>query len=226
MAIAKEQIRQIITENNFTNVADVYAYLKEGFKDISITASNDLDEYTISSLKSQGCAINSWGVGTKLITSADSPSLGGVYKLAASYEDGILKPKIKLSENPEKINNPGYKKVIRVYNKESNKAEADLIMLHNEVISDNEPLTIFHPTYIWKTKTFEDYTIKELHKPLFLNGECKYERKSVMEIRDYVQTELNSLWKEYKRLINPEIYKVDLSENLWNLKTGMLASKK
>ena len=199
---------------------------KEGFTDISITASNDLDEYTISSLKSQGCAINAWGVGTKLITSADSPSLGGVYKLAASYEDGVLKPKIKLSENPEKINNPGYKKVIRVYNKENNKAEADLIMLHNEVINDNEPLTIFHPTYTWKTKTFEDYTIKELHKPLFLNGECKYERKSVMEIRDYVQTELNSLWKEYKRLINPEIYKVDLSEDLWNLKTGMVASKK
>ena len=88
------------------------------------------------------------------------------------------------------------------------------------------PLTIFHPTYTWKTKTFENYTIKELHKPLFLNGECKYERKSVMEIRDYVQTELNSLWKEYKRLINPEIYKVDLSEDLWNLKTGMVASKK
>ena len=199
---------------------------KEGFTDISITASNDLDEHTISSLKSQGCAINSWGVGTKLITSADSPSLGGVYKLAASYKDGILKPKIKLSENPEKINNPGYKKVIRIYNKENNKAEADLIMLYNEEIDSSKPLTIFHPIYTWKTKTFENYTIKELHKPLFLNGECKYKRKSVMEVREYVQTELNSLWKEYKRLINPEIYKVDLSEDLWNLKTGMIASKK
>ena len=99
-------------------------------------------------------------------------------------------------------------------------------MLYNEEIDSSKPLTIFHPIYTWKTKTFENYTIKELHKPLFLNGECKYERKSVMEVREYVQTELNSLWKEYKRLINPEIYKVDLSEDLWNLKTGMIASKK
>lgn len=104
---------------------------KEGFSDVSITASNDLDEYTITALKSEGAAINSWGVGTKLITSADSPSLGGVYKLAASYKGDTLEPKIKLSEDPEKINNPGYKKVVRIYN-ENNKAEADLIMLHDE----------------------------------------------------------------------------------------------
>ncbi|MGL5315512.1 MAG: nicotinate phosphoribosyltransferase [Peptostreptococcaceae bacterium] len=199
---------------------------EEGFTDISITASNDLDEHTISTLKSQGSAVNSWGVGTKLITSADSPSLGGVYKLAASYKDDVIEPKIKLSENPEKINNPGYKKVVRIYNKYNNKAEADLIMLHDESVDESKPLTIFHPTYTWKTKTFNEYTIKELHKPLFLNGECKYERKSVMEIRENVQNELNCLWKEYRRLINPEIYKVDLSKNLWDLKTEMIASKK
>ena len=199
---------------------------EEGFGNVSITASNDLDEHTISTLKSQGSAVNSWGVGTKLITSADSPSLGGVYKLAASYKDDILEPKIKLSENPEKINNPGYKKVVRIYNKRNNKAEADLIMLHDECIDENQPLTIFHPTYTWKTKTFDSYTIKELHKPLFLNGECQYKRKSVMEIREYVKNELNCLWKEYRRLINPEIYKVDLSKKLWDLKTEMIASKK
>lgn len=199
---------------------------EEGFTDVSITASNDLDEHMISTLKSQGSAVNSWGVGTKLITAADSPSLGGVYKLAASYKDGVIEPKIKLSENPEKINNPGYKKVVRIYNKKNNKAEADLIMLHDESIDDSKPLTIFHPTYTWKTKTFNEYNIKELHKPLFLNGECKYQPKSVMEIREYVQNELNCLWKEYKRLINPEIYKVDLSKDLWDLKTEMIASKK
>lgn len=199
---------------------------EEGFTDVSITASNDLDEHTISTLKSQGSAVNAWGVGTKLITSADSPSLGGVYKLAASFKDDVIEPKIKLSENPEKINNPGYKKVVRIYNKQNNKAEADLIMLHDESIDDSKPLTIFHPTYTWKTKTFNEYTIKELHKPLFLNGECKYKRKSVMEIREYVQNELSCLWKEYRRLINPEIYKVDLSKDLWDLKTEMIASKK
>ena len=171
-----------------------------GFEDVRITASNDLDEYCISNLKSSGSPINSWGVGTKLITSSDSPSLGGVYKLVASYKDGKYEPKIKISEDPEKITNPGYKKVVRIYNTQGH-AEADLIMLEDESIDTTKPLTIFHPVYKWKTKTFTNYTIKELLKPLYINGECKYERKSVMEIRDYVQTELNSLWKEYKRLI-------------------------
>ncbi|MDK2564745.1 nicotinate phosphoribosyltransferase [Romboutsia sedimentorum] len=198
---------------------------KEGFGDVSITASNDLDEYTISSLKSDGAAINSWGVGTKLITSADSPSLGGVYKLAASFKGDIIEPKIKLSEDPEKINNPGYKKVVRIYN-ESHKAEADLIMLHNEVIDESKPLTVFHPIYNWKAKTFINYKIKELHKPLFINGECKHEHKSVMEIRDYVKDELNTLWEGYRRLSNPQTYKVDLSDDLWNLKNEMIDSKK
>lgn len=198
---------------------------KEGFTDISITASNDLDEYTIASLKADGASVNSWGVGTKLITSADSPSLGGVYKLAASFKNGEFEPKIKLSEDPEKISNPGYKKVFRIYNEE-NKAEADLIMLHNESIDESKPLTIFHPTYTWKTKSFENYTVKELLKPLFINGECKYKHKNVMGIREYVNNELNSLWEEYRRLSNPQTYKVDLSRDLWYLKTKMIGSKK
>lgn len=179
----------------------------------------------IASLKADGASVNSWGVGTKLITSADSPSLGGVYKLAASFKDGEFEPKIKLSEDPEKISNPGYKKVFRIYNEE-NKAEADLIMLHNESIDESKPLTIFHPTYTWKTKSFENYTVKELLKPLFINGECKYKHKNVMEIREYVNNELNSLWEEYRRLSNPQTYKVDLSRDLWYLKTKMIDSKK
>ena len=196
-----------------------------GFEDVRITASNDLDEYCISNLKSSGSPINSWGVGTKLITSSDSPSLGGVYKLVASYKDGKYDPKIKISEDPEKITNPGYKKVVRIYNTQGH-AEADLIMLEDEYIDNTKPLTIFHPVYKWKTKTFTNYTIKELLKPLYINGECKYENKSVKEIQEYTRNELNTLWREYKRLLYPQTYKVDLSEKLCTLKESMLDSNK
>ena len=196
-----------------------------GFEDARITASNDLDEYRISNLKSSGSPINSWGVGTKLITSSDSPSLGGVYKLVASYKDGKYEPKIKISEDPEKITNPGYKKVVRIYNTQGH-AEADLIMLEDESIDTTKPLTIFHPVYKWKTKTFTNYTIKELLKPLYINGECKYEKKSVIEIQEYTRNELNTLWREYKRLLYPQTYKVDLSEKLCTLKESMLDSNK
>ena len=196
-----------------------------GYYDLIYTASNDLDEYTIASLKSSGSAINSWGVGTKLITSAESPSLGGVYKLAASYEKDKLIPKIKVSEDAEKINNPGFKKVVRIYN-ENNMAEGDLIMLHDEEIDTTKPLTIFDPTYTWKKTTFQNYTIKELQKPLFKNGECKYVPKSVIEIKKHVNEQLNTLWDYYKRFSNPKKYKVDLSKNLWTLKSDLLDSKK
>ena len=196
-----------------------------GYYDLSYTASNDLDEYTIASLKSSGAAINSWGVGTKLITSAESPSLGGVYKLAGSYSGETLIPKIKVSEEPEKINNPGLKKVIRIYNNE-NIAEADLIMLHDEEIDTSKPLTIFDPTYTWKKTTFNNYTVKELQKPLFKNGECKYVSKSVGEVKEYVADQLSTFWDAYKRFSNPKKYKVDLSDNLWKLKTDLLDSKK
>lgn len=196
-----------------------------GYYDLIYTASNDLDEYTIASLKSSGSAINSWGVGTKLITSAESPSLGGVYKLTASYENDKLIPKIKISEDAEKINNPGFKKVVRIYN-ENNMAEGDLIMLHDEEIDTTKPLTIFDPTYTWKKTTFQNYTIKELQKPLFKNGECKYVPKSVIEIKKHVNEQLNTFWDSYKRFSNPKKYKVDLSKNLWTLKSNLLDSKK
>ncbi len=197
----------------------------EGFTNVKITASNDLDEYCISDLKSSGSPINSWGVGTKLITSSDSPSLGGVYKLVASFKNGKYEPKIKISEDPEKITNPGYKKVIRIYNNQG-KAEADLIMLENEVIDTSKPLTIFHPLYSWKKKTFKNYTIKELLQPLFIDGKCIYTHKPVSQIKEYTQNELNTLWREYKRILYPQTYKVDLSEKLWKLKNSMLDTKK
>ncbi len=196
-----------------------------GYTDLIYTASNDLDEYTIANLKSSGAAINSWGVGTKLITSAESPSLGGVYKLAASYNDDVLIPKIKVSEDTEKINNPGFKKVVRIYN-ENNMAEADLVILHDEEIDSSKPLTIFHPVHTWKETTFHNYTIKELQKPLFVNGECKYISKDISEIKKYVNDQFSTLWDSYKRLSNPKQYKVDLSNNLWTLKSDLLDSKK
>ena len=205
---------------------EAYKMLDEaGFGDISITASNDLDEHAITALKLSGAKINSWGVGTKLITSSDSPSLGGVYKLAASYENGKFEPKIKVSEDPEKITNPGYKKVARIYNKQG-KAEADLILLHDETIDTSKPLTLFHPVYTWKSKTFKDYTIKEMLQPLFINGDCKHIKKPVMEIREYAQKQLDTLWQEYRRLSSPQVYKVDLSQKLWKLKQTMIDAKR
>lgn len=197
-----------------------------GYPDAMITASNDLDEYTITSLKQEGAAIDSWGVGTKLITSYDYPSLGGVYKLAAtSGSDGKLVPKIKLSENPEKINNPGFKKVVRIYNN-CGKAAADLIMLNDEEIDTTAPLEIFDPVYTWKRKTFEHYAVREMLSPLFVNGECVRPEKSVEEVKKYAKAELNSIWDQYKRIKNPHIYKVDLSQKLWDLKNDMVASRR
>ncbi|WAW15022.1 nicotinate phosphoribosyltransferase [Peptostreptococcus equinus] len=197
-----------------------------GFPDAKITASNDLDEYTITSLKQEGAVIDSWGVGTKLITSYDYPSLGGVYKLCATTnKEGILEPKIKISENPEKINNPGFKKVVRIYNS-FGKSEADLIMLSDEEIDTSKPLEIFDPIYTWKTKTYENYKVKEMLSPLFLKGICVREKKTVEEVKDHTRNELACIWNQYKRIKNPHIYKVDLSQKLWDLKQNMIAQKK
>lgn len=197
-----------------------------GYPNAKITASNDLDEYTIISLKQEGAAIDSWGVGTKLITSYDYPSLGGVYKLAATTNrEGILEPKIKISENPEKINNPSFKKVVRIYNK-NEKCEADLIMLDDETIDETKPLEIFDPVYTWKRRVYENYTIRELLKPLFLEGKLVRERKSVYEVKEYAKKELSSMWDQYKRIKNPHIYKVDLSQKLWDMKNDLIASKR
>lgn len=193
-----------------------------GFSNVPITASSDLDEETIYSLKVQDAAIQSWGVGTNLITSKDCPALGGVYKLAAVEVNGKLVPKIKISENPEKITNPGYKKVIRIYDGNNHKAHADLIALEHEVIDTSKPLTIFHPTYTWKKKTFYNYKIEELLVPLYIDGKLVYNRKTVKEIRDYTQKQLDSLWPEYKRFDRPQMYKVDLSHELWQLKNEMV----
>lgn len=199
---------------------------KAGFEDVGIVASNDLDEYKIMDLKQQNSKINSWGVGTKLITSSDHPSLGGVYKLSGFEENGKIVPKIKISESPEKINNPGYKQVLRITDKKTNIMEADLLILDDEEIDTSKPLTIFHPVYTWKKSTFTDYSLEKLLKPLFVEGKLVRDKKTTKEYRAYVEDQKSRLWEQYKRLSNPEVYKVDLSEKLWNLKQEMINNEK
>jgi len=202
-----------------------------GFKDAVISASSDLDEYLISDLKKQGSKISVWGVGTNLITSKDHPAFGGVYKLVAeSFENsgnsGIkeFKPKIKLSENPDKVTNPGVKKVYRLYDVKHGKIKADLICLEHEKIDATKDLTIFDPKATWKRMTLKanQFYAKETLIPIFINGECVYESPSVMEIREYSLEEQNTLWEEYKRFSNPHIMPVDLSQELFDLKEDLI----
>lgn len=196
-----------------------------GFKDAIISASNDLDEFLIDSLKAQGATITSWGVGTNLITSKDCPSFGGVYKLAGLVKpDGTVIPKIKLSENTEKVTNPGNKTIYRIYEKETGKIKADLIALVDDVFDPKKPLLLFDPLEPWKKTKLPagSYTMKELLVPVFLKGECIYTSPSVMEIRDFCQKELDTLWDETRRLMNPHKVYVDLSPRLYDMKISLL----
>jgi nicotinate phosphoribosyltransferase len=195
-----------------------------GYPDAVIVASSDLDEYLIDSLKTQGAAINSWGVGTNLITSKDCPAFGGVYKLAAIEKDGKFIPKIKLSENEWKITNPGNKTIFRIYDKENGKMKADLIALAGEKFSEENPLMLFDPISTWKKTYLQagEYTIRELLVPIFKDGECVYTSPKVMDIREYCQQELSTLWDETRRLVNPHKVYVDLSNELWHLKNQLL----
>lgn len=192
-----------------------------GYPDAKICASGDLDEKSVQSLKEEGAAIDFWGIGTKLITSADMPALGGVYKLAAVYEGGREIPKIKVSDNAAKITNPGFKKLYRIYS-ESGKAQADLIALEGEKFDTSAPLTLFHPVETWKKTTFVHYSMRPLQEQIVKEGEVVYRFPDIKEIRDYARGEMDSFWSEYKRLNMPHIYKVDLSDELYRLKTGLL----
>ena len=196
-----------------------------GFTDAVISASNDLDEYVIQSLKFQGATITSWGVGTNLITAKDNPAFGGVYKLAAIQdEQGNFIPKIKLSENSEKVTNPGNKKIYRIYDKESGKIKADLICMDDEVYTEDEPMRLFSPTEPWKKTTLAPgtYTLRELMVPVFKQGECVYESPKVMDIRAYCLQEQDTLWEETKRFVNPHKVYVDLSKKLYDTKISLL----
>ena len=193
-----------------------------GFPGVQICASGDLDEVLIRELKQQGARVDIWGVGTKLITSEDYPALGGVYKLVAIENHGVLEPRIKISENTWKITNPAYKKIVRIYDKSTDKAIADLIMLEEEQIDETEPLTIFSPTETWKRSTLTNYYLKELLVPIFVDGKQVYESPGMLKIRDYCKEDMETLWPEYKRFSRPHIYKVDLSQKLFDLKHDMI----
>ena len=195
-----------------------------GFEDAIISASSDLDEYLIDSLKTQGAQITSWGVGTNLITSKDNPAFGGVYKLAAVMgDDGKFIPKIKVSENSEKITNPGNKTVYRVYDT-NGMIKADLITLADEKYDETEPLLLFDPIETWKKTLLEpgEYTMREIMVQVFKNGECVYTTPEVMDIQAYCKKELATVWDETKRLINPQEVHVDLSKPLYDIKHELL----
>ena len=197
----------------------------EGFTDAIISASNDLDEGLIGSLKAQGATINSWGVGTNLITSKDCPAFGGVYKLAAIWNETERQfvPKIKISENAEKITNPGDKKIYRIYDAQG-MIVADLIALADEEFSSKDPLLLFDPIETWKKTLLPggSYSMRELLVPVFRKGDCVYESPSVKEIQNICRRELNTLWEESKRFEYPHQTYVDLSRKLWNLKNNLL----
>lgn len=194
-----------------------------GHKDAKIVASNSLDEYRIEDILAQGAKIDSFGVGENLITSKSSPVFGGVYKLVGLENDGVFEPRIKISENVEKITTPGFKTFYRLYEKDTGKAIADVITMKNEKVDDSKPYEIFHPVYTWKRMRLEDYTAREMKVRIFDSGKCVYDLPSLNDRRDYCAKELDTLWDEYKRFDNPHEYKVDLSLAVWDMKHDLLA---
>lgn len=195
-----------------------------GFPQCKIIISNSLDEYIIRDIIRQGACVDGFGVGERLITSKSCPVFGGVYKLCAveDKESGEIIPKIKLSENAQKITIPHFKKVYRLYNRENGKAEADLICLHDETLDDSMPVEIFDPHYTWKRKTLENVRAVELLVPIFENGVLVYELPAIEDIKRRCSEQLDTLWEEVLRFENPHNYYVDLSQKLWDIKHAML----
>lgn len=196
-----------------------------GYPDCRIVASNSLDEHIITDLLHQGAKIDLFGVGERLITASSEPVFGGVYKLAAVEENGVITPKIKISENVSKITNPHFKKLYRLYSKQTGKAIADQLCVHDETIDETKPLTIFDPDFTWKKKRLTDFTARELQVQIFRGGELVYEKPSLEEIRAYCAQQLDTLWDEVLRFENPHNYYVDLSKKLWNIKQELLGSE-
>lgn len=196
-----------------------------GYPDCKIMASNSLDEYIIREMILQGAQVDMFGVGERLITSKSEPVFGGVYKLAAVERDDQIIPKIKISENPEKITNPHFKKVYRLYSNETGKAIADVITLHDETIDESKPYLLFDPIHIWKKKIVENYTAKPLCRRIFDKGKLVYEVPTIEESRAFCKEEIDKLWDEVKRFENPHTYYVDLSQKLWNIKQELLNSR-
>ena len=190
-----------------------------GFPDAKIVVSNDLDEYTILNLKAQGARVDSWGIGTKLITAYDQPALGAVYKMVAiENEHGEMEDTIKISSNAEKVTTPGLKNVYRIINRKTGKAEGDYIAMQQENPSEEKELYMFHPVHTYLSKTVTHFEAVNLHRHVIKSGEVVYELPTLEEIRQYGIDNLSLLWEEYKRSLNPEEYPVDLSEMCWNNK--------
>lgn len=195
-----------------------------GWQSAKIVVSNSLDEYIIRDILQQGAKIDSFGVGERLITSKSEPVFGGVYKLVAVEEDGEILPRIKISENVAKITNPYFKKVHRLYSKETGKAIADVLTAYDELIDDSKPYEIFDPRNTWKRKIVTNFEAKELQVPIFKAGECVYESPTLQEIQTYCKESLLTIWDEVKRFENPHEYYVDLSQKLWDIRYQLLAA--
>lgn len=193
-----------------------------GLNECKIIASNSLDEYIITDLINQGACIDVFGVGERLITAKSEPVFGGVYKLVAVEEEGVILPRIKLSENIEKVTNPGYKSIWRLFDKESKMAIADVLTLGDEIIDDSKPYEIFDSVHTWKRKVITNFTAKRLQVPIFIEGRCVYNTPTLDEIRTYSIEQVGYLWDEVKRFTNPQNYYVDLSQKLWDLKNDMI----
>lgn len=193
-----------------------------GLPEVKIVASNSLDEFIIKDLIEQGAKIDSFGVGERLVTSKSEPVFGGVYKLSAVYEGDTIVPKIKLSESAEKIINPTFKEVYRLFDNETGKAIADVITLKGETIDDTKPYTIFHPIQTYKKKRLKDFTAKKLQVPVFVKGNCVYNSPNIEDIKRYCSDQLDLIWDEVKRFENPHEYYVDLSKSLWDTKQALL----
>lgn len=193
-----------------------------GFPEAVIVISNSLDEHIIKDVLAEGAQINSFGVGERLITARSEPVFGGVYKMVAVEKDGKIIPRIKISENEEKITNPGFKKIYRIYEKDADKAIADLICDHDESLDDSRPLTIFDPVYTWKKKTLVNYKAELLRKQIFSSGKLCYESPSVREIQKFASQQVDRQWAEVLRFENPHNYYVDLSRKVWDKKHNLL----
>ncbi|MBQ7357152.1 MAG: nicotinate phosphoribosyltransferase [Clostridia bacterium] len=198
-----------------------------GWTECKIIVSNSLDEYIIRELIRQGAEVDGFGVGERLITAKSHPVFGAVYKLCAVEDEmGNIIPKIKISENVGKITTPHFKKIYRLRGRDTGKAEADLICLHDETVDDTQPIEIFDPEYTWKRKTLENYTAEELLVPIFKNGELVYELPTLEEIRAHHKREIDGMWEEVKRFTNPHNYYVDLSQKLWDIKNDLLTKSR
>ncbi len=197
-----------------------------GYEDCKICASNSLDEYIIRDMLMQGAKIDSFGVGERLITSSSEPVFGGVYKLVGvQRDDGSVEPKIKISENVSKITTPGFKELWRLYDKDTDKAIADVITMHGEIIDDEKPYTIFDPNNTWKKKTLDNFRAVPLRNKIFENGQCLYNPRNLNAIRAYCASQVDTLWDEVTRFENPHSYYVDLSQDLWDVKNKLLSEK-